>query len=82
VLVDLEGDGALDLVIGNEEGDVLAWRRAARDTVAFTPLAQPLARLGNLLAAPTFGDLDGDGRAELLVGTASGGVRLFHPATP
>jgi hypothetical protein len=82
VLVDLDRDGTLELVIGNEEGEILVWRRSAPDTLAFIAVAEPLARLGNLLAAPTFGDLDGDGRAELLVGTASGGVRLFHTATP
>jgi hypothetical protein len=81
VLVDLDGDGVQELVIGNEEGDVLLWRRVPGEALAFTQAEGPLARRGDLLAAPTLGDLDGDGRPEMLVGGAGGGVRLFHPAT-
>jgi len=77
-LVDLDGTGRLDLVIGTEEGELQRWRavgakgeiRFARDTTFAVPVHRN--------AAPAFGDLHGNGKLGLMVGTASGGVLYFE----
>jgi hypothetical protein len=73
-LVDLDGDGDLDLVVGNEAGRPLVFRNTGtRRAPAFVP-DSTAAVDWPLTSAPTFADLDGDGRVDALVGTASGGV--------
>jgi hypothetical protein len=80
-LADLDGDGRLDLLIGNDAGEVQLWTRApgaeirfARDTT-FRVTADGLA-------APAAGDLRGSGRLDLIIGTGSGGIRYFENRTP
>lgn len=75
---DFDGDGKPDLLIGSEDGALHRWlnhttggeMRFERDTA--------FVMLGDNLSSPTVGDLDGDGRLELILGTMSGGLRLYR----
>lgn len=93
VVVDWDGDGLLDLVVGTV-GDIdsiwyqygsLKTRRSARLTwlrnvgTATQPVfnVEPPFLQGKMGMVPAFADLDGDGRMECLVGTAEGNLMLF-----
>ena len=73
-MVDMDADGALDLLVGREEGGVAFYRnaggRAALRFVADPTLTWPLPPMSTPLAV----DLDGDGKPEILSGTVSGGL--------
>ena len=73
-LVDVDGDRRLDLVVGREEPGAAIYRNTGSATspkfVEMKDVTLPLPTM----ATPVFGDLDGDGRLDLLAGTYSGGV--------
>ena len=78
--VDLDGDGDLDLVVGDDLGTFKSFDNNDADTgfTALTGAANPFDGIDvGLYAAPTFVDLDGDGDLDLVSGASDGTLRVF-----
>jgi hypothetical protein len=76
-LEDLDGDGDLDLLVGWELTGVVAFRNDGSRTEARFVKEPWFILPVNALAAPAAGDLDGDGRAEIVVGNVGGGLVYY-----
>jgi len=93
-VVDWDGDGHPDLVLGSGNGEVVLYRNNGKNKLklagTFTAGGQALSVAG--AAAPAAADWDGDGIPDLIVGDAEGSLHLFrgtasgslelHPAEP
>ena len=69
---DINGDGIPEVVVATAHGSIFAW------TLRKEPLLEPLPgfplRLpGSFSASPVLGDLDSDGRLEIIIANKSGG---------
>jgi hypothetical protein len=76
-LLDYDGDGDVDLLIGREKGELLLYRNTG--TPAGMQFGEPewLPMPMPALAAPAFVDIDADGDRDLFVGGDSGGLVFF-----
>ncbi len=87
-VLDLDGNGQPELITATDDGEIRIWPDAlARPTAPLTGYGNLVRNnltnvfgAGRLGTRPvlTTGDLDADGRAEILVGTGGGGIRLLR----
>ncbi len=76
--VDLDGDGRDELVVGNFDGRLYAFRRDGTSLPGF-----PVALSFMTFSTPACGDIDGDGRLEIVLGDNHGYIYAFnHDGTP
>ncbi len=80
-LHDVDGDGTLDLIVGTEEGLRVLPNTGTSSNPSFADSSSTVSVKGMLsLAHPSVGDLSGDGRPEVVVGTKRGGIVLLQAA--
>ena len=82
--VDIDGDGDPDTVVGEEFGGVSVFRNNGDGTFsALSGAANPFAGWAtDKFSAPSFGDLDGDGDPDALVGDHASPIEAFDNRTP
>ncbi len=74
-LGDLDGDGDLDLIVGEASGDLNAYRNdGSRFSPRFVLTSEALLERPGQDVTPVLADLDGDGDLDLFVGTQAGYV--------
>jgi len=80
-LVDIDGDGDLDAIVGNNYGNALFFRNTGTtsDPVFASPITNPfgLSFSGNTLNRAVFVDIDSDGDLDELVGNGNLGSTWF-----
>ncbi|SDM08013.1 Por secretion system C-terminal sorting domain-containing protein [Catalinimonas alkaloidigena] len=92
VLADVDNDSRVDLMTSDRSGRLLVYSDIARE-LAGRPVPQSrliaspyadtlaIARFGQQYLVPAVGDLDGDGKIDVLGGTRAGGVHYLRQTT-
>ncbi len=77
LLIDLDGSGSHDLLIGSDTGTLELWRRVGTGSDVRFERDPGFELRSDANLAPTLGDLFGKGRPSLITGGDGGGLRLF-----
>lgn len=62
VLYDLDNDGDLEIIVGSTDGDTHVWHHDGK-----TMAGWPAAGNQKIVASPAVGDIDGDGKPEIVI---------------
>ena len=77
-LVDIDGDGDLDLVIGSEAEELALYRNSGNAKEPMFERDESFQIKVYPFATPAFADIDGDGDFDLLTGGIGGGVSFYE----
>ena len=77
VLGDIDGDGYLEIVFSGDN-KIYSYNYNGIISTNFPVVLDRAGTVGPIYSAPILGDLDGDGKAEILVGLGNGQVAAFH----
>jgi hypothetical protein len=77
VLGDIDGDGYLEIIFCGDN-KIYAYNYNGIISTNFPVVLDRAGTVGSIYSAPILGDLDGDGKAEILVGLGNGQVAAFH----
>lgn len=76
---DIDGDGAMELLVGNSEGTLHLFRRTSTAPLTFTAVSDSFQHIAiHTQAAPCIADIDVDGDNDLLLGNGKGGLFFYR----
>ena len=78
VFGDLDGDGDLDMVAGEDDGTLNYFENTGTATAAVFAAPVAIGSDVGLYSTPAFGDLDGDGDLDMIVGERFGTQQYFQ----
>ncbi len=77
-LVDLDGDGDLDILVGSQSGSTAFFENTGTETLAQFSSASSFSINGQFHSVPRAFDADNDGDIDLLCGSSFGGMLYFE----
>jgi hypothetical protein len=82
IFTDLEGDGLLDMLVGEGNGRIYHFVQNTPNDTLFTEVNNYFNTIDvGYYASPTFTDIDGDTLLDLIVGGISGNLRFYEQDT-
>ncbi|MBN1340880.1 MAG: VCBS repeat-containing protein [Bacteroidales bacterium] len=83
VFTDIEGDGLLDLMVGNNDGTIHHYKQQQANSNTFTLITNNFNSIDvGVRSAPSFTDFDADGLPDMIIGETDGNLNHYEQQAP
>lgn len=83
VFADIEGDGLLDLMVGNNDGTIHHYKQQQANSNTFTLISNNFNSIDvGVRSAPSFTDFDADGLLDMIIGETDGNLNHYEQQAP